>query len=67
MIMGLTAGVSRVFLFGLNTVEVTGLNRFLALLEQRKDVNKRQRGLITGKDVKDVTTNPLLTMGFSSL
>jgi monolysocardiolipin acyltransferase len=49
LIMGLTAGLSRVFLYGLNTVEVTGLQRFLDILDQRKDVDKRQRGLITGK------------------
>ncbi|KAK6952985.1 hypothetical protein Daesc_005282 [Daldinia eschscholtzii] len=48
VIMGLTAALSRSFLYGLNSVEVTGLERFLEILDQRKDVEKRQRGLITG-------------------
>lgn len=48
MVMGLTAALSRGFLYGLNSVEVIGLQRFLDLLDSRKDVEKRQRGLITG-------------------
>lgn len=48
LIMGLTAGLSRGFLYAFNTVEVTGLERFLDLLDKRKDVEKRERGLITG-------------------
>lgn len=48
VIMGLTAALSRGFLYGLNSVEVTGLERFLEVLDKRKDVEKRQRGLITG-------------------
>lgn len=47
--MGLTASLSRVFLYGLNTVEVVGLQKFLEILDERKDVDKRQRGLLTGK------------------
>jgi monolysocardiolipin acyltransferase len=48
LVMGLTASLSRVFLYGLNTVEVTGLQRFIEILDQRKDIVKRQKGLITG-------------------
>lgn len=48
MVMGLTAALSRGFLYGLNSVEVVGLDRFLEVLDKRKDVEKRQRGLITG-------------------
>ncbi|KAI0432223.1 acyltransferase [Xylaria sp. FL1042] len=47
LIMGLTASLSRVFIYGLNSVEVTGLQRFLDVLDKRKDVSKRQRGLLT--------------------
>lgn len=31
------------------TTEVRGLDGFVKLLDERKDVNSRQRGLITGK------------------
>ena len=47
-IMGITGLLSRGFLFGLNSVEVTGLDKFLALLDSRRDPAKRERGLITG-------------------
>ena len=46
--MGITGLLSRGFLFGLNSVEVTGLDKFLALLDSRRDPAKRERGLITG-------------------
>ena len=48
VVMGLTAALSRGYLYTLNTVEVTGLDQFLEILDQRKDVAKRERGLITG-------------------
>lgn len=47
-ILGATCMLSRGFLYGLNTVETNGLDRFLEILDKRKDVNKRERGLITG-------------------
>ncbi|KAK8066078.1 hypothetical protein PG997_012825 [Apiospora hydei] len=47
-ILGATSMLCRGFLYGLNTVETTGLDRFLEILDQRKDVDKRERGLITG-------------------
>ncbi|KAF2962871.1 hypothetical protein GQX73_g10703 [Xylaria multiplex] len=50
LIMGLTASLSRVFLYSLNSVEVTGLQRFLDIQDKRKDVEKRQRGLLTGAE-----------------
>ena len=46
--MGLTGGLSRSFLYGLNHMEVTGLDRFIATLDKRRDVERRERGLITG-------------------
>jgi monolysocardiolipin acyltransferase len=46
--MGLTGTLSRGFLFGLQNLEVTGLERFLERLDKRKDVQGRDRGLITG-------------------
>ncbi|KAJ4304178.1 Lyso-phosphatidylcholine acyltransferase [Collariella sp. IMI 366227] len=47
MIMGMTGVLSRVFLYGFNKVEVTGLDRFLAILDSRKDPANRKRGLLT--------------------
>lgn len=47
-VMGLTAALFRGFLYGFNSVEVVGLERFLDILDKRKDVEQRQRGLITG-------------------
>lgn len=49
LIMGLTGGVSRAFYFGLNNMEVIGLEKFLETIDRRKDVEGRERGLITGK------------------
>jgi monolysocardiolipin acyltransferase len=46
--MGLTGSLSQAFLYGLNYMEVIGLDRFLETLEKRKDVEGRERGLITG-------------------
>ncbi|KAI1435734.1 acyltransferase [Xylaria sp. CBS 124048] len=60
MIMGLTAGLSRVFLYSLNTVEVTGLQRFLDILDRREDVNQRQRGLLTVCNHISVFDDPLM-------
>ncbi|KAI0118602.1 acyltransferase [Nemania sp. FL0031] len=60
LIMGLTASLSRVFLYGLNSVQVTGLQRFLDILDRRKDVNKRQRGLLTVCNHISVMDDPLM-------
>ncbi len=48
MIMGLTGGLSRGFLYGLNYMEVIGLDKFIGTLERRRDVQARERGLLTG-------------------
>jgi monolysocardiolipin acyltransferase len=48
MVMGTAGVVSKCFLYGFNRVEVTGLSRFLDVLDARRDPEKRQRGLITG-------------------
>ncbi|TLS29804.1 hypothetical protein PpBr36_00333 [Pyricularia pennisetigena] len=47
ILMGLSVAVSKGFLYGLNKVETIGLERFVELLDQRKDVQKRTKGLIT--------------------
>jgi hypothetical protein len=38
----------RAFLLGVSTLEVNGLERFMELLDSRRDPSKRTRGLITG-------------------
>lgn len=48
LIMGLTGSISRGFLYGLNRMEVVGLDRFLETLDKRSNVDGRERGLITG-------------------
>lgn len=47
-IMATTGMIARTFLYGLSSVEVAGLDKFLALLDARRDIGARQRGLITG-------------------
>ena len=51
LIMGLTGTLSRGFLYGLNYTEVIGLDRFLEILDKRKDVDGRERGLLTGEGI----------------
>ena len=41
-------------MFGTNITEIHGLDGFLKLLDERKDVEKRTRGLITGKSSRFV-------------
>lgn len=48
MTMGWTGSISRGFLYGLNSTEAIGLDRFLEILDNRKDFGERERGLITG-------------------
>jgi monolysocardiolipin acyltransferase len=49
--MGLTGSLSRGFLYGLNYIEVIGLDRFLETLDKRNDITQRERGLITGTEL----------------
>ncbi|KAF9637554.1 Tafazzin [Lasiodiplodia theobromae] len=46
-VMGAVGLTCRGFLVGLSNLEVNGMDGFLKLLEERKDVQGRQRGLIT--------------------
>ncbi|KAL1643877.1 Lyso-phosphatidylcholine acyltransferase [Diplodia intermedia] len=45
--MGVVGLLSRGFLAGLSNLEVNGMDKFLQLLDERKDVQGRQRGLVT--------------------
>ncbi|XXG96472.1 negative regulator of the PHO system [Hypoxylon texense] len=58
--MGLTAALFRGFLYGFNSVETVGLDRFLDILDKRKDVEKRQRGLITVSNHVSVLDDPIM-------
>jgi monolysocardiolipin acyltransferase len=55
-----TATVTRLFLHGLNHVEVNGLPRFLDLLKSRSDYKTRQRGLVTVSNHISVVDDPLI-------
>lgn len=54
-VMGFAGGISRTILYALNKTESPGLDRFLEVLEERRDVQKRTRGLLTGKFEQIVT------------
>ncbi|TPX12132.1 uncharacterized protein E0L32_007247 [Thyridium curvatum] len=58
--MGLTGIVCKTILYGTNKVEVIGLDRFLQRLEKRKDVEKRERGLLTVSNHISVVDDPLM-------
>lgn len=58
--MGVTGILSRGFLCGLNSVETTGLSRFVEILEGRQDPEKRQRGLITVSNHVSVLDDPVI-------
>lgn len=47
-VMGFVGGLSRTAMFVGNKVEVHGLDRFRALVDEREDPRNRRRGLITG-------------------
>lgn len=57
IVMGVTGAISRLVLFGANTTEVHGLGNFLELLDQRRNVENRKRGLITGRLVSENIRN----------
>ncbi|KAK3379830.1 hypothetical protein B0T24DRAFT_171119 [Lasiosphaeria ovina] len=60
MVMGMTGVISRSLLYGLNSVETTGLSRFLDILNSRHDPETRQRGLLTVSNHVSVVDDPLI-------
>ncbi|KAK6068827.1 acyltransferase [Seiridium cupressi] len=60
MITGLTGMLCRGFLYGFNNVEVNGLQRFLKVLDEREDVDKRERGLLTVCNHVSVIDDPMV-------
>lgn len=47
--IGAVGAFCKTFLYGLNDSEAVGLDRFLKVLEERRDVGARTKGLLTGK------------------
>lgn len=56
--MGVVGSISRVVLFGANRTEVHGLEDFLKLLDGKRSIEDRQRGLITGKLSRSIALGP---------
>lgn len=46
---GAVGFLSRSFLYALNKTEVSGLDRFLEILDSRRDEKNRTKGLVTGE------------------
>ena len=49
LVMGFIGSIFRVALFGANRTKVHGLEGFLELLDERRNIEGRERGLLTGK------------------
>lgn len=47
-VMGFIGSLTRVFMNVPNTQEAHGLNKFLDLIDEREDISRRKRGLVTG-------------------
>ncbi|KAI9712510.1 MAG: hypothetical protein M1828_001690 [Chrysothrix sp. TS-e1954] len=60
LVIGTVGFISRSFLLYGNRLEVNGLPDFLALLDERKDVTNRSRGLITVSNHLSVIDDPLM-------
>ncbi|KAF2875351.1 hypothetical protein BDV95DRAFT_564967 [Massariosphaeria phaeospora] len=58
--MGAVAMICRGFLYGLSKPEAHGLDQFLQLLDERDDVEGRQRGLITVSNHVSIVDDPLI-------
>ncbi|KAK5127890.1 hypothetical protein LTR85_005007 [Meristemomyces frigidus] len=58
--IGTVGFLCRSFLYGLNRTEVHGLDRFLDILDGRKDEKARTRGLITVSNHVSVIDDPLI-------
>ncbi|KZF21647.1 hypothetical protein L228DRAFT_283790 [Xylona heveae TC161] len=59
-VMGMTGVLSRWFIYGLNQTEIYGLEPFLKILDERKDIARRERGLITVSNHISVLDDPLI-------
>lgn len=48
-VMGFIGILTRTFMYGANSMETHGLDGFLSLVDERRDIDQRRRGLITGE------------------
>lgn len=48
-VMGVIGILTRTFMYGANSMETHGVDKFLNLVDERRDIDQRQRGLITGE------------------
>ena len=48
-VMGFIGILTRTFMYGANSMETHGLDGFLNLVDERRDIDQRRRGLITGE------------------
>ncbi|KAI9768003.1 MAG: hypothetical protein M1840_005315 [Geoglossum simile] len=58
--MGLIGLVAKAFLFGCNRTEVQGLEKFVRILDERKRVEGRKRGLLTVSNHISVIDDPVM-------
>ncbi|CAI6337076.1 unnamed protein product [Periconia digitata] len=59
-VVGTVALLCRGFVKGLSSSESSGLDKFLKLLDERKDIEGRQRGLITVSNHVSVMDDPMI-------
>ncbi|KAF2233515.1 acyltransferase-domain-containing protein [Viridothelium virens] len=60
LVIGLSGFLCRAFLYTLNRTETHGLDRFLRLLDERKNVEGRTKGLITVGNHTSVMDDPIM-------
>lgn len=58
--MGVVGSISRTFLHALSNIEVFGLEKFMETLEKRRNVEERERGLLTVANHVSVLDDPLI-------
>ncbi|KAI9762973.1 MAG: hypothetical protein M4579_000036 [Chaenotheca gracillima] len=58
--MSTIALASKAFLYGASTSEVHGLEEFLQILDERREVDQRDRGLITVSNHVSIVDDPLI-------
>lgn len=51
-------------MYGFSRAEVHGLDDFTALLDERADINARTRGLLTGKERRELAQSSDISHGF---
>ncbi|KAF2763422.1 hypothetical protein EJ05DRAFT_507021 [Pseudovirgaria hyperparasitica] len=58
--VGTIGAICRAFLYGLSYTESPGLERFLGVLDERRDIEGRKRGLITVSNHVSVLDDPMI-------